>query len=95
MLRHRKQTNYPDIKTKDPKETAKTMDESFRANKQALKNIYDDLVDINDALPENAQVVYFGPSGTDGTWRIIPSGNDLSVQRREGGVWVEKGLFTA
>jgi hypothetical protein len=31
----------------------------------------------------------------DGAWRIIPDGNDLAFQRRESGVWVEKGAFTA
>lgn len=30
---------------------------------------------------------------TDGSWRIVVSGNDLSVQRRESGSWVEKGSF--
>lgn len=38
---------------------------------------------------------YFGDSDTNGSWRIIRVGNDLSVQRRESAVWTEKHLFTA
>lgn len=37
--------------------------------------------------------LYFGPSGTDGTWRIGRSGNNLVVERRESGSYVEKGAF--
>lgn len=36
---------------------------------------------------------YFGDSTTDGTWRITPVGNNLSVQRREAGSWVEKSAY--
>jgi hypothetical protein len=39
--------------------------------------------------------LYFGPSGTDGTWRIGRSGNNLVIERRETGSYVEKGAFTA
>jgi hypothetical protein len=35
--------------------------------------------------------VYLGDASTDGTWRIVRDGNNLSFQRREAGVWVEKG----
>ena len=44
-------------------------------------------------VSEVDQVLYFGDEGTDGTWRLIISGNDLSVQKREAGVWVEKSAF--
>lgn len=33
---------------------------------------------------------YFGDPTTNGTWRIIRDGNDLSFERREGGTWVFK-----
>ena len=36
---------------------------------------------------------YFGDSATDGTWRIVRDGNNLSFQRRESGAYVEKGKF--
>lgn len=38
---------------------------------------------------------YFGAAGTNGTWRITRSGDDLIFSRREAGVYVEKGAFTA
>lgn len=38
-------------------------------------------------------VLYFGDPTTNGTWRIIPDGNNLSVQRRESGSYVEKTAF--
>ncbi len=37
---------------------------------------------------------YFGDENTNGSWRIIISGTELSIQKREGGVWVEKSAFT-
>lgn len=38
---------------------------------------------------------YFGDSGTDGSWRIVRSGNDLVIQRRESGSWVTKSTIAA
>lgn len=43
----------------------------------------------------STQAVYFGDPATDGSWRYIRSGDNLSVQRRESGQWVEKGLYLA
>ena len=37
---------------------------------------------------------YFGDESTNGSWRLIIVGNDLSIQKRESGVWVEKSAFT-
>lgn len=54
----------------------------------------------SDPIPELADgdininevnAFYLGDKNTDGTWRIIRSGNNLVFQRREGGTWVEKG----
>lgn len=36
---------------------------------------------------------YFGDPTTDGSWRLIRVGNNLDVQRREAGVWVDKQVF--
>ena len=36
-----------------------------------------------------------GDPGANGAWRIVKSGNDLSVERLESGSWVQKGVFTA
>jgi len=38
---------------------------------------------------------YFGDSGTDGSWRITRSGNDLVIQRRVSGSWVTKSTISA
>jgi hypothetical protein len=38
--------------------------------------------------------VYLGDPNTDGSWRIIQSGNNLAFERRESGVWVEKSSAT-
>ena len=33
---------------------------------------------------------YIGDPDTDGSWRIIISGDNLNTEKREGGVWVVK-----
>ncbi len=38
---------------------------------------------------------YLGAPGTDGTWRIVRSGNHLLMQRREAGSYVTKTTITA
>jgi hypothetical protein len=38
---------------------------------------------------------YFGGKTTDGSWRMIRSGDDLNFERRESGSWVSKGSFAA
>lgn len=40
-----------------------------------------------------SNVFYFGDQNTDGSWRIVVDGTNLSVQYRESGNWVEKGSF--
>jgi len=35
-----------------------------------------------------------GAPDSDNTWRLHVSGNDLLVQRREGGTYVTKSMFT-
>ena len=50
---------------------------------------------FNGTELEGPGTIYFGPSGTNGTWKIMVSGNDLVFQRREAGSYVEKGRFTA
>lgn len=39
--------------------------------------------------------IYFGDRDTNGSWRFVTDGDDLAVQRRESGAWVEKSLFRA
>lgn len=40
-------------------------------------------------------IFYLGPATVNGSWRFRVSGNDLLVERRESGVWVEKGSYLA
>lgn len=46
-------------------------------------------------LTDTAAGIYFGPAATDGSWRIIRSGNNLVRQRRESGSWVTKATDSA
>ena len=39
--------------------------------------------------------VFFGETDVDGRWRIIRSGNDLVIQRRESSSWVTKSTISA
>lgn len=39
--------------------------------------------------------LYLGDSATDGSWRIVRSGNDLVIQRRESGTWTTKSTISA
>ena len=39
--------------------------------------------------------VYLGDKSTDGSWRMVRSGNDIIWERRETGSWVQKGSFVA
>ena len=41
----------------------------------------------------SANAIYLGDPSTDGTWKIVISGNDLEFQRRESGSFVFKGAF--
>ena len=43
-----------------------------------------------DTALEDDGVFYFGDTATDGTWRVVRDGDDLSFQRRESGTWVSK-----
>ena len=38
--------------------------------------------------------VYLGDRTTNGSWRIIPEGVNLVVQKRESGLWVTKSTIT-
>ena len=52
--------------------------------------------DVNgDMETTSTGTIYFGDPSTDGTWKIVRSGNDLSFQRRESGSYVEKSKMVA
>ena len=59
---------------------------------------FDTTVDL--ILSANLEVgssdgLYFGDQSTDGSWRIIRSGNDLVIERRESSSWVTKSTISA
>lgn len=50
---------------------------------------------INDSLElASDEAVYFGDRNTNGSWRIIRSGNNLLIQRLETSVWTTKDTIT-
>lgn len=52
------------------------------------------IVNIDLSTSPSITALYFGDANTDGSWRILPVGNNLSIQRRESGSWVEKDAMT-
>jgi hypothetical protein len=48
----------------------------------------------NANVYENGGYVYFGSMTADGSWRESIQGTDVIFERRESGVWVQKGAFT-
>lgn len=50
---------------------------------------------FSDVSTNSAGAYYIGNIITNGSWRIILSGNDLNFERRESGSWVPKGQITA
>ena len=46
---------------------------------------------VDEGVFGATDAVYLGDPLVAGTWRIIRDGNNLSYQRFEGGIWVEKG----
>jgi hypothetical protein len=53
------------------------------------------ILSAGDAQIPSGNAFYIGDSATDGSWRMIRSGNDLNFERRESGSWVSKGAFVA
>ena len=47
-------------------------------------------VENDVVLNTGAGAVYLGPPGTDGSWRMVRSGNNMLMQRRETGSYVTK-----
>lgn len=88
-LKHRPNTEMPNLSLAEGRGNKNVFDQMMRLLQTTFLNIYDDL----NATKVN-KVVYFGDEATQGTWRMIVSGNNLSVQRYEAGAWVEKTAFT-
>lgn len=94
VLKHRAQTIPPDTKPIKDEAVKGPVDETLRGIQESNKNIFDDLKNISAQLPQDTGVIYFGDPTTNGTWRIIVSGLNLSVQLLEASVWNEKSAFT-
>ena len=58
-------------------------------------NTTGDITSGSDFEAASAGAMYFGDQTTDGTWRIVRSGNDLVIERRESSSWVTKTTITA
>lgn len=92
-LKSRKQIVTPRLDDiKDPA-VAQVLNDFAKIISDMTRNIFDDLTTISTTSYVDS--IYFGDASTNGSWRILKVGNDLSIQRREAGVWVEKDLITA
>lgn len=49
---------------------------------------------MRDVETQTGDAYYIGPSGTNGSWRIMQSGDDLIFQQREAGVWNTKNTIS-
>ena len=62
---------------------------------QIVKLVDAPTVNINLSQSPSITSLIFGSNpAVDGNWQIIVSGNNLSFQRMESGVWVEKSNIT-
>ncbi len=58
-----------------------------------IRNAPNDNWEITSTV--STSIISIGDPAADGSWRILVSGVDLVVQRKESGSWVEKGAFLA
>lgn len=50
---------------------------------------------VGDIETGSANAFYFGDPSTDGSWRLVRSGNDLVIERRVTGAWATKSTIAA
>jgi hypothetical protein len=43
-----------------------------------------------ELVVSDSTAVYFGLPSVNGSYRVVRDGNDLNIERRESGTWVEK-----
>lgn len=79
----------PDLSGIKDQATKDVFDQLLRFLYKNQNNVFDDLTNILNQS-ETEGVIYFGDPATEGTWRIIVSGNNLNFERLESSVWVEK-----
>lgn len=75
--------NYLNDLTSAVYEAISTIEEEFNGR-----------IEVVNMLIKDSDPITFGEESNN-SWRIVRSGNNLSFQRRETGVWVEKGNFSA
>lgn len=73
------------------------IDNSSTATPLIYGDFSTDALTVNGSLTTTGDIevgstnaFYFGDASTDGSWRIIQDGTDLSFEKRESGVWVFK-----
>lgn len=77
-----------------------TVEDGLRVETGSEENAFlvdavSDKVELNvDSQLDETKAFYFGDSTTDGSWRIIRSGDNLNFQRRVSGSWVDKSVIT-
>ena len=54
------------------------------------KLLISDIITVELTGGAGGAVIYFGDKNTDGTWRIVVSGTDLNIEKRESGTYVAK-----
>ncbi|GIV32718.1 MAG: hypothetical protein KatS3mg031_0253 [Chitinophagales bacterium] len=68
------------------------VDPAFKSNLVDLT--VDTKMTVNGTLQvRDSDAFYFGDPAVDGTWRIVRNGSNLSFERKESGVWVQKSVM--
>lgn len=65
------------------------------ATSHAHGNLGSDGKFTGDVETTSTGAFYFGDAATNGSWRIVRSGNNLVLERRESGAWVTKTTIEA
>lgn len=91
-LKHRQSATIPRMDGIQDPNLVRFLNDMSKIIRDSFSNIYDDLSRISTSAVVDS--IYFGSPTANGTWRIIPSGVNLSIQRMEAGIWVEKDSIT-
>ena len=95
---HSNSTNYESlISADDDIPNKKYVDDAVGGSSYWTRaTTYISTATANDSVQLGSTAAYYlGTNDTDGSWRIIRDGNDLSFERRESSVWVSKGKMLA
>jgi hypothetical protein len=57
-----------------------------------IQSEFNGKIEVMNMLIKSSDALTFGEEVND-SWRIVRDGDNFSFQRREAGVWVEKGAF--